>query len=103
MHRLVAEYFLEKVDNKKFVNHKDCNKLNNNVENLEWCTISENTKHAWDNNKMNLSGIKNGRSKLSLKDIEEIRNSKESVSFLSKKFKVCNKTIYKVKNKISYI
>jgi len=41
IHRLVAENFLEKPDNdnvKYEVNHKDCNKKNNNVDNLEWVT-----------------------------------------------------------------
>lgn len=47
IHRLVALHFLEPVEGKNVVNHKDGNKLNNNYENLEWCTLSENFKHAW--------------------------------------------------------
>lgn len=45
-HRLVAEHFLENPNNYPVVHHKDSNKHNNNVNNLEWCTYSQNTKYA---------------------------------------------------------
>lgn len=48
-HRLVAENFLENPDNLPIVNHKDGNKLNNNVNNLEWSTYSDNSIHAHEN------------------------------------------------------
>ncbi|MCI7206199.1 MAG: HNH endonuclease [Clostridium sp.] len=48
-HRLVAENFLMNDEDLPVVNHKDGNKLNNNVDNLEWITYSKNTEHAYSN------------------------------------------------------
>lgn len=49
VHKAVAETFLHTDDFTLDVNHKDGNKLNNNVENLEWCTHRWNMEHAYKN------------------------------------------------------
>lgn len=48
IHRVLAESFIPNPENKRTVNHKYGNKLNNSIDNLEWCTHSENNKHAYD-------------------------------------------------------
>lgn len=52
VHRLVAEEFIPKEKGKHFINHIDGNRLNNFVENLEWCTNKENNNHAFVNGLM---------------------------------------------------
>ena len=58
VHRLVAEAFLDKIEGKNVINHKDENPSNNNVENLEWFTAKENANYGSRNLKLS---IKNGK------------------------------------------
>lgn len=52
VHRLVAIAFIPQLNSEqKYVNHKDHDIHNNNVENLEWCTSSENARHSYENDR----------------------------------------------------
>jgi len=86
VHRLVAETFISNPLNKPCVNHINGIKNDNRVENLEWVTYKENTKHAIDNNlfvfqdseksknKTFKKGELNGMSKLTKIQVDEIRS-----------------------------
>ena len=58
VHRLVAEAFIENLNNYTDINHKDCDRTNNNVENLEWCTRSYNIKYSFEKGKAKSNFIK---------------------------------------------
>ena len=53
VHRLVAMMFLDNPHSYSQVNHKDCNKSNNHIDNLEWISNSENINHAHKSGRMN--------------------------------------------------
>lgn len=85
VHRLVAEAFLPNPDNLPFVNHKNGNKLDNSVENLEWCTRSENALHSFKNGLQTRVSNRYGTFRvLTEEDLNFIRDSK-SLGYMTDK------------------
>lgn len=73
VHKAVAETFISNTEKKPIINHIDGNRLNNDSENLEWCTYQENTIHAVEHDLIK-SGEESHKAKLSNKDVLFIRN-----------------------------
>ena len=63
VHRLVAEAFLPNTDNLPLINHKDEDKSNNIVSNLEWCDVKYNTNYGTRNKRIGKSNTNGKRSK----------------------------------------
>jgi hypothetical protein len=72
VHRLIAMSHLANPKSLPYVNHKDGNKVNNNIDNLEWCTAEENCQHALENGLVP-SGEKHHYAKLTSEEVEAIR------------------------------
>jgi hypothetical protein len=80
VHRLIAKTFIPNLYNKPDINHIDGNKTNNRIENLEWCTRSENMTHAYN------TGLAGGKSynskKLNNEDVKNIKKLLENGSLI---------------------
>ena len=97
VHRIIANNFIENNKIKKEVNHINGVKFDNRVENLEWCTSSENVKHSWNNNlTYALKGEIHGMSKLKTNQVLEIRKSELPISKLSEIYKISKTHVHRV-------
>ncbi len=104
IHRLVAEVFIENSENKPCINHKDGNKSNNSIDNLEWVTVKENNLHALENG-LRPSGERYSHSKLTDAQVREIRANYKprtrgcGCKVLARKYGVHHSIIQKILNK----
>jgi len=103
LHRLVAETFIENLNNKPQVNHINGIKTDNRVENLEWNTCKENINHAISMGIINVKGENNSYSKITKKQSEEIRKSGKTLKELGIIYNVHLSTISLIKNNKTHI
>lgn len=104
IHRLVAIQFIPNPENKELVNHKDGNKLNNHIDNLEWVTQSENIQHAYDTN-LNTKYKSIHMYELSGKYIKTFKTIADACRELNLDYKLSGSTISRCcegKNKYAY-
>ena len=105
IHRLIAQAFIPNPENKPQINHKNGIKIDNRIENLEWCTITENIRHAF---KIKLNSGRKGESqwnaKLNAHQVLDIRNRLQTSSSkeLAKEFNVSSSLINRIKRKIAW-
>lgn len=97
VHRLIAEHFIPNPNNYPEINHIDCNRINNSIENLEWVTRSINMKRKFERGENFIArGEKHGLTRFTNKQVLSIREQWEngkSIYRLSKDFQCSTSTI----------
>ncbi len=97
VHRLVAQHFLPNANNLPEVNHIDSNRLNNRVDNLEWCDRNYNIQHSFKYGYASHKGERNSNHKLTRNDVEAIKQLHQSTNLsdgdIAKVFNVSRSTI----------
>lgn len=103
-HRLVAEAFIRNPKNKPEVNHKDRNKSNNDISNLEWVTPEENVDHAKNTHVEHSNDVGSQYSeKVIKKCIAMLESGKKSPRTIAKKLGIRASTVYNIQNKKIYV
>lgn len=102
IHRLVGEFFLEKINDKPHINHIDLNKTNSYLHNLEWCDDNDNITHAINNGAWNNKGGHKFFSKDEVKNILELYNNGKSLTYIAKLYNRKTSAITNIINGKSY-
>lgn len=105
VHRLIIEAFIPQPKGKKSVNHKDGDKQNNVLSNLEWCNHSENAIHAYQTGLCSNKGDTHYNRKLTDVDIKQVRvllSENHSIKELAEKYQCSDSLIYIIKNNKNY-
>lgn len=111
VHTLIATHYIPNPNNYKEINHKDNNKLNNSIDNLEWCTRQYNMLHCVKSGRSSifnicgLKGVNSPSSKLSNNQVLEIRTrleQGESTTSICKDYNVSSTVILNIKKRKSY-
>lgn len=88
VHSLVVYTFIKNTQNKETVNHINCNKQDNKINNLEWATNKEQMIHALDNNLLKKHGKQEFSNELKQEAYQYYLDSGCSIAFLGKKYNI---------------
>jgi hypothetical protein len=97
--RLIGTYFIPNPKRKKEINHKNCNRTDDRIGNLEWVTRTENTHHSIKNSAYTilLPGEKNPSAKLTELQIKAIRKDNRVHRLIAEDYNVCRENISLIK------
>jgi hypothetical protein len=101
VHRLVLSAFGGPLPNGKEAHHRDGNKGNNSIENLEYVTRSQNQIKSLESGRPVARGVHNGRARLSENDVREIRGlcaNGASDTHIAQRYKIGRSTVWCIRN-----
>lgn len=96
VHRLVAMAFIPNPKGYKYINHKDCDMLNNHYKNLEWCTQKHNVRHAFKNGLMKYDLIPEKEKQRRLDNRTRIETTRKEFYEIKEKYKSGRYTQYEL-------